>query len=98
MFVWRGQFLLHVLHQGVESGRILRVARAILKRALDLAGAAIGVGRDMMERAEALVKAKVDVVVLDSAHGHSAGSYTPHPETPHPEFPMTLDLRRPPGL
>jgi IMP dehydrogenase len=38
-----------------------------------LAGAALGVGSDMLARAEALVKAKVDVVVLDSAHGHSAG-------------------------
>lgn len=38
-----------------------------------LAGAAIGVGDDMMERTEALVKAQVDVIVLDSAHGHSAG-------------------------
>ncbi|MCX7749418.1 MAG: IMP dehydrogenase [Clostridia bacterium] len=36
-----------------------------------LAGAAIGVTMDMMERVAALVKAKVDVVVLDSAHGHS---------------------------
>ena len=35
-----------------------------------LAGAAIGVSPDMMERVEALVKAKVDVIVLDSAHGH----------------------------
>lgn len=38
-----------------------------------LAGAAIGVSADLMERTEALVQAKVDVVVLDSAHGHSAG-------------------------
>jgi uncharacterized protein (DUF2126 family) len=30
--------------------------------------------------------------------GHSAGAYRPPPETPHPEFPMTLDLRRAPGL
>ncbi len=30
--------------------------------------------------------------------GYTAGSYTPVPEHPHPEFPMTLDLRRPPGL
>ena len=34
-------------------------------------GAAIGVGQ--IERAEALVKAGVDVIVLDSAHGHSQG-------------------------
>jgi hypothetical protein len=26
------------------------------------------------------------------------GAYMPAPETPHPEFPMTLDLRRKPGL
>jgi IMP dehydrogenase len=34
-------------------------------------GAAIGVGRDAMERAEALVAAHVDVLVIDTAHGHS---------------------------
>jgi len=38
-----------------------------------LVGAAIGVSSDLMERTEALVRAQVDVVVLDSAHGHSAG-------------------------
>jgi len=36
-----------------------------------LTGAAIGVSSDMLERAEALLAAKVDVLVLDSAHGHS---------------------------
>ncbi|NLM76349.1 MAG: IMP dehydrogenase [Clostridiaceae bacterium] len=36
-----------------------------------LVGAAIGVTSDMMERAEALINANVDVLVLDSAHGHS---------------------------
>ena len=30
--------------------------------------------------------------------GHSPGAFTPAPERPHPEFPMTLDLRRRPGL
>ncbi len=30
--------------------------------------------------------------------GHSPGSYEPAAETPHREFPMTLDLRRAPGL
>ncbi len=34
-------------------------------------GAAIGVTQDILERAKALVDAKVDVLVLDSAHGHS---------------------------
>lgn len=34
-------------------------------------GAAVGVARDTFERTEALVKAKVDVIVVDTAHGHS---------------------------
>ncbi len=38
-----------------------------------LAGAAIGVSPDMLKRTEALIQAGVDVIVLDSAHGHSAG-------------------------
>ena len=37
-----------------------------------LCGAAIGITANVLERTEALVNAKVDVVVLDSAHGHSA--------------------------
>ncbi len=34
-------------------------------------GAAVGVGKDLGDRVKALVEADVDVVVLDSAHGHS---------------------------
>ncbi len=41
-----------------ESGRLL-------------AGAAIGITSDILDRVRALVDAKVDVLVLDSAHGHS---------------------------
>ena len=37
------------------------------------AGAAIGVGPDNDERAELLAKAGVDVIVVDTAHGHSQG-------------------------
>lgn len=36
-------------------------------------GAAVGVGDDSDERVEALVAAGVDVLVVDTAHGHSAG-------------------------
>lgn len=36
-----------------------------------LCGAALGITNDVLDRCEALIKAKVDVVVLDSAHGHS---------------------------
>src|SRR6185437_9445123 len=34
-------------------------------------GAAVGIARDTLERAEALVAASVDVLVVDTAHGHS---------------------------
>ena len=36
-----------------------------------LCGAAVGITANCLERVEALVKAHVDVIVLDSAHGHS---------------------------
>lgn len=43
-----------------ESGRLL-------------VGAAVGVTEDVQDRIAALVKAKVDVIVVDTAHGHSKG-------------------------
>src|SRR6187401_530717 len=36
-------------------------------------GAAVGIARDTLERATALVNAHVDVLVVDTAHGHSQG-------------------------
>lgn len=36
-----------------------------------LCGAGVGITSNMMDRVEALVKAHVDVIVIDSAHGHS---------------------------
>src|SRR5438132_2591363 len=36
-------------------------------------GAAVGVSKDSFERARALVNAGVDVLVIDTAHGHSQG-------------------------
>jgi IMP dehydrogenase len=52
-------------------------------------GAAVGVGADQLERAQALADAGVDVVVVDTAHGHSAGVlemvsllHRQHPELP----------------
>ena len=35
------------------------------------AGAAVGVGPDMLERTQALLKAGADVIVIDTSHGHS---------------------------
>jgi len=38
-----------------------------------LAGAAIGVGADLETRMELMVKAGVDIITIDTAHGHSKG-------------------------
>ncbi|WP_018131386.1 IMP dehydrogenase [Effusibacillus pohliae] len=38
-----------------------------------LCGAAVGVTRDTMERVQALIAAGVDLIVVDTAHGHSRG-------------------------
>ncbi|WP_208559427.1 IMP dehydrogenase [Marinilactibacillus kalidii] len=38
-----------------------------------LAGAAVGITKDTFERTQALIDAGVDVIVVDTAHGHSAG-------------------------
>ena len=41
-----------------------------------LCGAAVGITQNIMERVDALVNAKVDVIVVDSAHGHSKNIMT----------------------
>ncbi len=41
-----------------------------------LCGAGVGITHNMMERVDALVEAHVDVIVLDSAHGHSKNILT----------------------
>ncbi len=41
-----------------------------------LCGAAVGITANVLERVSALVDAGVDVVVIDSAHGHSANIFT----------------------
>ncbi len=38
-----------------------------------LCGAAVGIAHDTLERVRALVAARVDVIVVDTAHGHSEG-------------------------
>ncbi len=53
-------------------------------------GAAVGVGADTLDRVRALVKAGVDIITLDSAHGHSAGVLAKVAEV-RKEFPE-LDL------
>jgi IMP dehydrogenase len=55
-----------------------------------MCGAAIGVGEDRLERAQALVDSGVDVVVVDTAHGHSAGVLRTVEELRHhfPDLPL----------
>ncbi len=38
-----------------------------------LCGAAVGVTKDVFDRIDALLEAKVDLITIDTAHGHSAG-------------------------
>ncbi|MDQ0150637.1 IMP dehydrogenase [Eubacterium multiforme] len=56
----------------IEKARIFPNAAKDSKGRL-LCGAAVGVTKDMMERVDALVKAKVDIITIDTAHGHSKG-------------------------
>lgn len=54
-----------------ESGRYPNAAKDSKGRLL--CGAALGVTADVLSRAQALIDAQADVLVLDSAHGHSKG-------------------------
>jgi IMP dehydrogenase len=45
------------------------------KKSRLLVGAAVGVTSDMMDRVDALMKVKTDVLVVDTAHGHSQGVF-----------------------
>ena len=38
-----------------------------------IVGAAVSIGKDTIERVEALVKGQVDIIAIDTAHGHSKG-------------------------
>ncbi len=55
-----------------------------------LCGAAVGVGPDRIERTQALVNAGVDVIVVDTAHGHSRGVLETVQELRHhfPDLPL----------
>lgn len=65
--VLKGLITIKDIEKSVKFPNSARDARGRL-----LCGAGIGVTANMMERAAALVHAQVDVLVLDSAHGHSA--------------------------
>src|SRR5690606_29928537 len=52
-------------------------------------GAAVGTGPDAFERAEALIEAGVDLLVVDTAHGHSSGVINLVGKIVH-EFPVPI--------
>ncbi|MFZ5916230.1 MAG: IMP dehydrogenase [Chloroflexota bacterium] len=57
-----------------------------------LVGAAIGVGADMFERLAALVRARVDVIVIDTSHGHTANVLTATEKVKalYPDLPLIV--------
>ncbi|MGZ8792392.1 MAG: IMP dehydrogenase [Thermoanaerobaculia bacterium] len=64
--------------KGLITVKDIQKARRYPQAAKDPLGrlrvaAAVGAGKDGIERARALIDAKVDVIVLDSSHAHSAG-------------------------
>ncbi|MBB1078839.1 IMP dehydrogenase [Limosilactobacillus sp. STM2_1] len=78
---------LGVVHKNMsiqaQSGEVANVKSVVVpasatKAAVDdqnrlLVAAAVGVTSDTFERAESLLKAGADAIVIDTAHGHSAG-------------------------
>ncbi|CAG9181057.1 IMP dehydrogenase [Cupriavidus respiraculi] len=67
-FELRGLITVKDIQKAVEHPLASKDARGQLR-----VGAAVGVGPDNDERVELLVKAGVDVIVVDTAHGHSQG-------------------------
>lgn len=63
---------LGILHKNMDEAQQVEEVKKV-KQAGFLAGAAVSVGEKAMRRAEALIAARVDVLVVDSAHGHSKG-------------------------
>jgi len=57
-----------------------------------LCGAAVGASEDGLERAAALVEAGVDLISIDSAHGHSQGvlDFARRLKDQHPEVPLMV--------
>jgi IMP dehydrogenase len=64
----RGLITVKDIQKRIEYPRATKDERGRLR-----VGAAVGVGPDAVERAEALVRAGADVLVVDTAHGHSEG-------------------------
>jgi IMP dehydrogenase len=60
-----------ILHRNLAIAD--QVMQVVLAKAHGIVGAAVGVGEDGYSRAVALIDAGVDVIVVDTAHGHHRG-------------------------
>jgi IMP dehydrogenase len=67
-FVLKGMITVKDFQKATEFPRACKDERGALR-----VGAAIGTGADTLERAAALRESGVDVIVVDTAHGHSLG-------------------------
>lgn len=68
----------HYILRGLITIKDIEKAKRFPNAAKDakgrlICGAAVGIARDTFERVEALSKAGVDLIVVDTAHGHSKG-------------------------
>jgi len=67
-FNLKGMITVKDFQKATEFPRAAKDERGALR-----VGAAVGTGADTMQRVEALREAGVDVIVVDTAHGHSSG-------------------------
>lgn len=63
---------LGIVHKNLSETDQVKEVKKVKQAGLKV-GAAVSVGDKAKRRAEALVAARVDVLIVDSAHGHSAG-------------------------
>jgi IMP dehydrogenase len=59
-----------VIHRNLEIKKQIEEIKKVKKKNL-LVGAAVGAGPNEIKRAKAILKEKVDLIVVDTAHGHS---------------------------
>ena len=59
-----------VIHRNLDIKKQIQEIKKVKKQKL-LVGAAVGAGPKELKRAEAILKEKVDLIVVDTAHGHS---------------------------
>ncbi|MBI2415843.1 MAG: IMP dehydrogenase [Candidatus Kerfeldbacteria bacterium] len=63
---------LGIIHKNLDVDKQVEHVKKVKQAGLAV-GAAVSVGDKARRRAEALIEARVDVIVVDSAHGHSQG-------------------------